>query len=204
MNISKLKQAEKQFLELYPGGFLHPTMIEMGKKHKMEKMVDFAQTAFYKENFKNPEEITENMVKMVSRSSMVSVFEKPKFRDFVRAMDPVAKEELASALECLLYENEETGFTKLVSILQTGNIAKWPVVTVFGVYFKPTQDVLIKPTTVKRVIEYYELENIKYNSKPTYEFYKKYRDIINKMKVKVDDSFSTSNAAFSGFLMLNS
>ena len=37
MNVKKLKQAEKAFFKQYPGGFTHPEMVALGKKHKMEK-----------------------------------------------------------------------------------------------------------------------------------------------------------------------
>ncbi|MFC1770348.1 hypothetical protein ACFLZV_00530 [Candidatus Margulisiibacteriota bacterium] len=204
MNINKLKEAEQNFLARYPGGFSNPEMLEIGKKHKMEKMVDFAQTSFTKESFENPEEVAGNMIKIVSRSSMVSLFEKPKFRDYVRAMSISQKIELASALENLLHTNEEEGFSRLVGILQDAGIAKWPLVTVYGAYFNPTKDVFIKPTTAKNVIKYFELEDIEYNSKPTFAFYKKYREYINSMKKSTDKSLSGSNAAFCGFLMMSS
>ena len=38
MNINALKAAEKSFLNKYPGGFRHPDLVEIGKKHKMEQL----------------------------------------------------------------------------------------------------------------------------------------------------------------------
>jgi hypothetical protein len=47
------------------------------------------------------------------------------------------------------------------------------------------------------------IENIVYKPKPTYDFYRKYRDIINNMKKEVSEQLSPDNAAFSGFLMMS-
>ena len=66
MNLKKLKQAEEMFLQRYPGGFNHPDMVAIGKKHKMEKMIIFTQKSFSKENFNSPDWIIENMSKIVS------------------------------------------------------------------------------------------------------------------------------------------
>ena len=82
MNLEKLKQAEFWFLNRYPAGFLDPEMAAIGKKHKMEKMITLTQESFAKKNFRDTSNIIENMIKIVSRSSMVSVFEKPAFEIF--------------------------------------------------------------------------------------------------------------------------
>ena len=71
MNVRKLKDAEKAFLALYPQGFNSPEMMEMGKKHKMDKLVTFAHESFSPDALENAKEAAENMIKLVSRSSMV-------------------------------------------------------------------------------------------------------------------------------------
>lgn len=43
MNLEKLKEAESAFLHKYPGGFEHPDMLAMGKKHGMNKRITQAQ-----------------------------------------------------------------------------------------------------------------------------------------------------------------
>ena len=86
MNLKKLKQAEETFLKQYPGGFNNSEMVAIGKKHRMDKMIIMTQEGFSKVNFKTSETIIENMIKIMSRSSMVSVFEKPKFKDFVNSL----------------------------------------------------------------------------------------------------------------------
>ncbi len=69
-------------------------------------MVKFAQDCFAPDKFANIEEISDNMIKLVQRSSMVSVFEKPKFKDMVKGMDFGERELLAGSLYELLHGDE--------------------------------------------------------------------------------------------------
>jgi hypothetical protein len=202
MNIAKLKQAQEAFYSIYPGGFDNPEIVQIGKKHKMTKLIDFAHEAFSKENIKNVEETAENMVRLVTRSSMVSLFEKPKFRDAVRGMDMIEKSKLVHSLDMLLHGNEEAGFNLMLEVLIRHQLAKWTLISVFRCYYYPTTDLLYKPTTVKNVIKTFELVDMIYKPRPSYEFFVKYRDAINEMKTYVDKNFKHSNAAFSGFLMM--
>ena len=73
----------------------------------------------------------------------------------------------------------------------------------FPVYYNPSIEVFVKPTTAKNVIKYFELEIPKYSPNPTYEFYKAYREEINQMKKRLDVSLQPDNAAFCGFLMMS-
>ena len=202
MNIDKLKEAEQGFMTRYPGGFAAPEMVEIGKKHKMEKMVDFAQSNFAPEKFDDPEFIVTKMSEMVSKSSMVSLFEKPKFRDYTKSLNRKEKEALANTLKELLHGNEEWGFEAMVDMLAQVKLAKWTLVTVYGAYYSPKKEVFVKPTTAKNVISHFELPGLEYKPRPSYAFYKKYRKDINAMKKHVDKTLSPSNAAFSGFLMM--
>lgn len=203
MNIDKLKEAEKVFFQMFPGGFSHPDIQKITKKHKPEKMNALAQESFPLKKFENPTKILENMVKVISTSSMISLFEKPKFKDFAKGLNDSEAEKLSGGLRDFLHGNEESGFEMLTDILQQYKLAKWSLVTICPAYFRPQTEVFIKPTTVKNVIKYFEIEEIKYKPTPTYVFYKKYREIINKMKEEVDKSLSPDNAAFSGFLMMS-
>ena len=203
MNLNKLKQAEEAFLNRYPGGFDNPEMVEIGKKHKMDKMITLAHACFDKNNFDQPELIVNNMIKVVSRSSMVSVFEKPKFRDYVISLTPVSKQMLSQGLYALFYENEQMGFEMILDILKNGKLAKWSLMTICQIYFRPDFDVFIKPTTTKWVIQFLELDHLLYKPTPTWAFYEDYRTVINEMKSKVDPSLSRYNAVFTGFLMMS-
>lgn len=202
MNIEKLKRAEHEFLMRYPGGFENPEMVQISKKHKPEKMNQLALTVFAPEKFTFPEEIVSNMVKVVTQSSMISVFEKPQFRDFVKTLNANERMLMTKGLEEFIHGDQELGFKILIDILLIGKMAKWPIVTICPVYYRPTVEVFLKPTTVKFIVNYYELDEIKYNSRPSFEFYKRFRAFIDEMKTLVSPSLCPSNPAFTGFLMM--
>ena len=203
MNLKKLKQAEEAFLNQYPGGFDNPEMVSIRKKHNVDKMITFAQDSFSKGNFKLPNLIVENMIKVISRSSVISVFEKPKFRDFAHSLPPKDKKLLASGLEELLHGKEQQGFEIMLDVLKSGKLAKWSLMTNCQTYYRPQVDIFIKPTTVKGVIEFFELKDLQYKPTPTWAFYDAYRSAFNEMKSKVNAALSPTNAAFSGFLMIS-
>lgn len=201
MNRDKLKEANARFLAEYPGGFSHPAMLEIVKKHRVEKMNKLAQDSFGREQFNNPEKIVDAMVKVVSQSSMVSVFEKPKFRDLAKGMIPSEKERMAMGLREFLHGDQAAGFDLMLDLLAEYKLAKWPLLTICPVYYRPDVEVFIKPTTVKEVIRYFELDGLKYSPKPSYSFYKAYREEINRMKKESGLSLN-DNAAFCGFLFM--
>lgn len=204
MNVHKLKQAEKAFLDRYPGGFDNPEIIAIRtKKHNVDKMIVFAQESFAKRNFKIPGLIVQNMVKLVSRSSVVARFEKPKFREFIESLFPEERDFLAGGLEKLLHGNEQVGFETVLNLLKSRSLAKWSLMTICQTHFHPQQAVLVKPTTVKGIIQYFELNDLSYKPTPSWNFYDAYRTRIHEMKSKVDSCLSPSNAAFSWFLLLS-
>ena len=203
MNRTKLKEAEENFFIRYPGGFSNPLMLEIAKKHKVEKMHKLAQESFSIEQFENPGKIADAMCKIVSQSSMVSLFEKPKFRDLVKTMSDIEKERLSLGLKEFLHGDQKSGFELMQGLLSEYKLAKWPLLTVCPVYYRPDVEVFIKPTTVKWIIEHFELVGVKYNPTPSFEFYYAYRDQINQLKKEVDTSLQVDNAAFCGFLMFS-
>ena len=203
MNISRLKQAEKIFLQRYPGGFNNPEIIATRvKKHKPDQMIALARESFSKANFKRPDLIVQNMIKVISRSSIISVFEKPRCRDFATGLSPQEREFLSTGLEQVLHGNEQTGFEMMLDLLKNEKLAKWSLMTVCQTYFHPQRDVFIKPTTVKGVIDYFELENLQYKPTPSWSLYDGYRSAFHQMKSKVDPALSPTNPAFSGFLWM--
>ncbi|MCX7772382.1 MAG: hypothetical protein N2376_04630, partial [Clostridia bacterium] len=139
----------------------------------------------------------------IGQSSLISVFEKPKFRELVQALNEIEKEHLALGLKEFLHGNQEFGFNMMLGVLKQYKLAKWPLLTVCPMYFRPGYEVFIKPTTTKGVISFFELEGPKYSPTPTYSFYTFYREKINQMKKEVDASFQNDNAAFCGFLMMS-
>jgi hypothetical protein len=204
MNLGKLIRSEEVFLQRYPGGFDNPEISAIRKKkHNVDKTIAFAQESFAKRNFKLPNQIVQNMIKLVSRSSVISVFEKPRFRDFLESFSLDDRRWLTSRLEELLHGNEQTGFESILDMLKRGKLAKWSLMIVCQTYFHPQRDVLVKPTTVKGIIDYFELNDLHYRPTPTWAFYEAYRSTIQEMKSKVHPSLAPSNAAFSWFLLLS-
>ena len=202
MNLINLRTAEAEFMQRYPGGFDNEEIQEIGKKHRVDKMVEQANDLLAKKRFTNQGEVLNSIVKIVTRSSMVSLFEKPKFRDYVNGMSRDDREFLVGAYQKLLHGNAKRGFTDVVDVLSEGKLAKWSLMTICPFYLRPQDDVFVKPTTTKNVIRVLDLEDLVYRPRPTWEFYETYRDTINELKGKVDPSLSPNNAAFTGFLMI--
>lgn len=198
----KLLLAEAEFLQQYPRGFASPEMLAVGKKHNVPKMISLSQEVFAKKAFKDIDTLAENMIKVVSRSSMVSMFEKPKFRDFVRRLQKDEKSYLVNALKDILHGQQERGFEAMVGILLTEKLAKWSLVSIIPAYYHPDQEVFVKPTTAKGVIKHFEVQELVYKPLPSWDFYQRYRAMILQAKTQVDESLSPSSAAFSGFLMM--
>ncbi len=203
MNKKTLKAAEKHFLESYPGGFTAPEMQAIAKKHKIEKLVAFAQTAFAKPCFKDTNGIVEHAIKLVCQSSMVSVFEKPKFRDYIRSLDAVGKQRFADSLKAQLHGAQARGFETMLELLAEAKLAKWTLLTAIPFYFNPYTEIFIKPTTTKGVIAHFALEGLIYNARPSFAFYQNYRAQILSMKAALSPNVGPNNAAFCGFLMMS-
>jgi hypothetical protein len=202
LDAARLKAAEMAFLGQYPEGFDDPQMQKIVKKHRMTPLLEMAGECFTERALSNIHVAADNMVKLVSRSSMVSLFEKPKYRDFVKSLDEHEKAFLVNALRQMLYGRQSSGFEAMVDILKTGRLAKWSLVTAIPAYCKPTREVFVKPTTAKGVLRFFDVEDPVYHPTPSWDFYRKYRKLINDAKKQVDKRLSPSNAAFSGFLMM--
>ena len=202
MNLDKLKQAEAAFLSRYPGGFADPGMAPIRKKHNVDQVTGFARANLTRTHFNRPEQVCETLVKIISRSSMVSLFEKPRFRDFVRSLNNQEKEHLAFAFEKRLYgRNKRAGFEEILGMLAHHGIARWPVMSAVPYYFAPTKEAFVKPTTAKGIISFLEIENLQYQAMPTWAFYRAYLKLLGQVKKEVHPSLSPGYAALSGFLM---
>jgi hypothetical protein len=203
MNLKKLRQAEALFLQRYPGGFDHEDLQKIGRKHNVDKLAEFTGQALIKGKFRKRAKVLEDIVTIVSRSSMVSMFEKPKFRDFVKGLNRSDRATLTDGFEDMLHGDQERGFAHVIDVLGDGKLARWSIATVCLFYFRPQHEVFVKPTTTKNVIRQFELDDLVYKPRPGWAFYARYRDTIDAMKTKVSPSLSPNNAAFTGFLMMS-
>lgn len=203
MNIEKLKDLEERFLSVYPDGFETEELKQMSKKHNLKKQCDNIHKVCSKDSFKSGLNMYDDLCKIVSRSSIVSVFEKMKFRDLSKEFDVTEKHMFIDSVHEMIHGDEKYGFTMMVNLLAPYKLAKWPIITVFRSYYYPQTDIFVKPTTAKKIIKYLELEDIVYSPKASFEFYDRYRYLFNILKGSVtNDSIKPNNPAFSGFLRM--
>ncbi|MBX3705848.1 MAG: hypothetical protein KF911_04365 [Pseudomonadales bacterium] len=203
MNPEKLAEAEALFRLRYPEGFASEELQHVRRKHNVERLSAFAQTALAEANFGRRGKVLDDIVKIVTRSSMVSLFEKPKFRDYVNGLARGDREYLASGYRQLLHGDQQRGFEQVLDVLDAGQLAKWSLTTIVMYQYRPQVDVFVKPTTTKNVIRQFELEGLVYRPRPSWDFYVGYRAAIDAMKARVSPSLAPNNAAFTGFLMMS-
>lgn len=201
MNLNALKQAEKRFLKSHPGGFSNPELQEVLKKHKTKEITALVKQNFGKDAFNDVPAIMDNAIKLIGKSTLISMFEKPKFKDMVNGFSKREKDLYAEALFEQLHGKQQTGFETQLELFTRKKMAKWTLLTVLPNYYRPKKDLLIKPTTTKLIIKELELEHV-YKPTPSWSFYQSYRKEINALRKKVDASLSPSNMAFCGFLMM--
>ena len=196
-----MKIAEAHFLQSFPDGFADAGLEKVGKRHRLDKMTVFTKQVLAKKEFDKPNALLENMIKLVSRSSMVSLFEKPKFRDMVNDLNSDDRVTLVASYKKLFHGNQKKGFTEVVEFLAERKMAKWSLVTIGLVYYRPQKEVFVKPTTAKNIVQKLELD-LDYKPRPSWEFYEGYRKAILEMKSLVNPSLAPNNAALTGFLMM--
>jgi hypothetical protein len=205
MNVDRLRDAEAQFLLRYPGGFANEEMQAiLRKRHNVGRLSEFATEALAEQRFNRPAALIDDLVRIVSRSSMVSMFEKPKYRDYVQGLARGDREQLLRGYRDLLHGDQERGFNAVLDVLHDARLAKWSLVTIHLYHYRPGVEVFVKPTTTKNVIRQFEIPDLVYRPRPSWPFYARYRTLIGEMKSLVNQSLAPNNAAFTGFLMLSS
>lgn len=201
-DVKKLKILEAHFFNLYPKGFEDEQIQAIIKKHNTAKIGESVRKMFAPDNFAQPQPICENFAKIASQSTLISLFEKPKVRETVKQMSIEQKDALSHGLYELLHGKKESGFCELVDILARYGLAKWSIVTLLPYYYARDKEIFVKPNTTKDIINYFEIAELSYKPKPSYEFYAKYKEVIDGMKSLVDESLGRDNAGFTGFLMM--
>lgn len=202
MNLQKLKELEEDFFEYYPKGFEDEEILKITKRFKSEKFTQEVHELFTKDNFAQAQIICDNFAKIVSKSPLISLFEKPKLKDAIKSMGLYQKDMLSIALYEMLYGDFKDGFEDLVEILASYNLAKWSLVTLIPYYFSRKEHFFIKPTTTKDIIKHLEITNLTYKPTPSYEFYAQYKKVLDELKANVDESLGFDNAGFTGFLKI--
>ncbi|MFT7300193.1 MAG: hypothetical protein ACI89Z_000647 [Porticoccus sp.] len=202
LDTSNRHQIEADFLSQYAGGFNNPVMIEIDRKHRMDKMVSLIKECFSKTACSNVVASAENMIKVDSRSSMLSMFKQSKFKEFVTRISGDEKAFLVNALSQVIHGKQQAGFETVVSLLATEKLAKWNIVSIIPAYYSRTTAVFVKPTTAKDIIQNFNIDDPIYKPLTSWDFYKKYLKLVNEGKKEVDPDLSSSSAAFSEFLIM--
>ncbi|QFU75599.1 hypothetical protein EY643_08020 [Halioglobus maricola] len=201
MNLPKLKQAEADFLQRYPGGFADPGLETVRKKHNIDKLTEFARENLGKAAFGRPEKVCSDVLTITSRSSMVSRFEKPRFRDFIHGLNSHEKQDFSDAVYQRIHGRKQLGFEIMLGMLKQHKLAKWSVISVVPFYYAPKREVFVKPTTAKGILAYLEIEDFRYHPTPSWAFYKAYQKLVKDVRDEVVPTLSHNNAAITGFLM---
>ena len=202
MNVRKLEQAEAAFLARFPKGFADPGMEKIRKSHNVDRLADFARANLTEAALSRPQRFVDTLLKIVSRSSMVSRFEKPPFREFLDALDSKDKRRLTDAFGKRLFGRQKReGFDEIVELLARYKLARWSLVTAVPFYFAPSKEAFVKPSTARRIVAFLEVDDLQYHSRPNWAFYIGYRKLIFEIKEEVDSSLTPNNAAATGFLM---
>lgn len=204
MNIQKLREAEAAFLLRFPLGFNDPDpwMVGVRKRHNVGNLAKYARTNLTEITFAQPHKFTDTLITIISRSSMVSRFEKPAFRKFIDSLDSNEKRKLTEAFrKRLLGRKKREGFEEIVNMLARYKLARWSLVSAVPFYFSPRREAFVKPTTAKKLVAVLEMDALHYHARPDWIFYDGYRKMILEIRKLVDASLSTNNAVITGFLM---
>ena len=203
MRIDKLFELQGDFFARYPNGFDDEAIVKIRKKHNLDKLAAQAQEAFAETKFGLPESIIQNMILTVSRSSMVFMFDRLKFRDRVGALSPVERELLVDALFERLHGDKKKGFEQMLDQLITLKLGSWSMISAIPYYYDMQENWFIKPNVTKSILKYFEMEKeLVYKPQPSFAFYRDYSAFLANLRDEADPKLSPSNAAFTGFLMM--
>lgn len=175
------------FYAEYEDGLEDEKWIKLGKKYDDRAIVQFfdeLDDVYFMEN--DEFEIVEDFMKILSKSALISTFEKIALRNYFSNIK--SHKAFVNAVK-RLYLNGMDEFDNLVATLsmlkdeeKNANAAKWPIVsTICNYMFDEAYPV--KPTTVKAVAKLLKTD-IYYSSKPNLETYQ----LINQMYEKYRQS----------------
>ena len=205
MNIKKLKQAEADFLARFPGGFADPGLERVRKSHNVDRLADFTRSHVTEAALSRPHAFAETLLTIISRSSMVSRFEKPPFKEFLLGLSSTELRRLAAAFkERLFGRKKQQGFDDIVELFAHHRLARWSLVSAVPFYLAPSKEAFVKPSTARTIVTFLDMaEDLHYRPRPDWSFYRAYRRLILDIKKHVDPSLTPHNAATTGFLMVS-
>ncbi len=179
----------ERFLEIYPDGFEDIRYMEKAWKHDDSKIVEFFQKLDAQQfDESNPHALAEKFGKIISKSTMVSTFEKISLRNYLSFFEGHGA--FIMAIKHLIENYNEQNFDTLVDVLSrykdqgNTNAAKWPVMSFFTYYgVKSHECYPVKPTTVKQVAQLLDVD-IGYKARPNFETYEKINDMYRDFRQK--------------------
>jgi len=202
VNFQRLKEAEAAFLDRFPLGFDDPGMEPIRKRHNVDKLTEYAKANITPLTLSQPQTFLDSVVTIVSRSSMVSRFEKAPFREFIGSLTSKDKRFLTDAFKKRLFgRKKREGFDEIVGQLGRYKLARWSIVSAVPFYLDPKKDAFVKPTTAKKIVAVLEIDDLHYYPRPDWSFYDGYRKLILEIKRHLDPSVTPNNAAITGLLM---
>jgi hypothetical protein len=92
-------------LDTYTGGFGNPHFTNAMKKHSLDKLTKLAHETLGIEALQDTDSAMENFGKILGRSTMLSMFEKPKVKEFIRDLSIRGKKQLAMGLGNMLQDS---------------------------------------------------------------------------------------------------
>lgn len=181
---------DKMFLQIFPLGLNDDHFTQLAKKHKSsDKILEMVKQIDLKQfDSDSPTVIRQNIAtitKLVTKSTMISTFEKLAFKNYMQNASYHAL--FLKSLKELIMHNNEDQFNDFVDVLSlqkneyNANIAKWPIISFFLLYFNPNQEVLVKPTTIKKLAHFLNYE-IDYKPLPNFHTYALIRDMVMAYK----------------------
>ncbi len=175
------------FLNRFPDGLDDVEFVGLGKKHKPDNVIKAVNTELSKENLqklinkKDSKTICEISLKLLRRASVLSVFEKVAFSNFLSHEE--IQKDFSNYLYDFMYNFNKENFEKFTLLLaryrmeKNTNCAKWTIVTFFIAYLDQEKFVFVKPTTTKAIAKALDVD-IEYSSYPTFETYEKVYNMI--------------------------
>ena len=179
------------FLLRFPQGFADEEFKNSAKRHRTSDKIlaiiknDFDVASLQREDTYQINKNIALILKIVTMSSMISVFEKVAFRNYLA--DSKIHETFLQALYDLITKKDHESFDNFVCVLNlrkretNKRVATWPLVTFFLLYFDEYHEIFIKPNTIKRLIKLLEFD-VEYVSYPNYETYQKIKEMVETYK----------------------
>ncbi len=146
----------------------------------MDKLADFAHTHLTEAALSRPQRFVDTLLTIVSRSSMVSRFEKPPFREFLDGLDSKDKRRLTEAFGKRLFgRKKREGFAEIVDLLARYKLARWSLVSAICTSIShPRRRLSSNLRRPERSLPFSTSRSFNTTPRPSWAFYVGYRNLI--------------------------